>query len=308
MQQGQEVRSQSFPLREMPQLMGQLLTRSMDSRQYYDSLAQNYEEENQFWDNPYDNEVWRLEHETIAPYLDPDKPILDVGCGFYPHDSFAPSIRIIAGDISFNSLVVARDHSPKNRRVDLVDFDAHHLPFPDRSFRQVLAGGELFNHIDVDYRKVSIELGRIISPGGFLLVEFGAKWCLDSLWAILDALFLRRIGYSLTRREARSFFCFDGADVRVTWEITPRGDLAVKLLTVSNVRDALRRAGFDIEKLVSTNLMSGIIPLPWQQESDSRLVQALTGGLLRVDRVIGKIPYINRFAGNIFLLCKRRPG
>jgi hypothetical protein len=30
----------------------------MNSRAYYDLLAEDHEQENQFWDNPYDNEVW----------------------------------------------------------------------------------------------------------------------------------------------------------------------------------------------------------------------------------------------------------
>ena len=140
----------------------------MTSKEYYDLLAEEYEEHNEFWENPYDTEVWRLEHEIIRPYLDPCKPILDVGCGFYPHDNFAPSIRIIAGDISFSSLVIARNHPPEGRRVDLIQFDAHHLPFRTKSFCQALAGGELLNH--VEYRSVVAELARVVSPHLVLLI------------------------------------------------------------------------------------------------------------------------------------------
>lgn len=308
MWQWHKVLSNPFAVRKEPQFVAQLAVPFMDSREYYDLLAEDYEQENQFWNNPYDNEVWRLEHEIIRPYLDPSEPILDVGCGFYPHDNFAPSIQIIAGDISFNSLVVARDHSPEGRRVDFIAFDAQCLPFPNGSFRQVLAGGELFNHVDVDYRRVSAELGRIIAPSGFLLIEFGAKWCLDSLWGLLDAFLGHRIGYSLTRTEAKAFFRCDGADAEVTWEITPRGELVVKLLTATNVRNALEAAGFMIDKVVSTNFLSGIVPLPCQQNSSNRVVRGLAEGLIRADRVLGRIRWLNLFAGNIFLLCKRRTG
>jgi len=286
--------------------MQELATKLMDSRAYYDLLAKDYEQEDQFWDNPYDNEIWRLEHEIIRPHLDVSKPLLDVGCGFYPHDDFGPSMRIIAGDISFSSLLVARDHRPQGHTVDFITFDAHSLPFPDESFHQVIAGGELFNH--VDYRRVSSELGRIISGNGCLLIEFGTKWCLDSLWAILDSVLGNRIGYSMTTTEAKLFFGFNGSDVEVTWEVTPRGKLTVKLLKARNVRNALESAGFMVDKIISTNFLSGIIPLPWQQDSGSHLVRGLAKALIQADRVLGRIPWLNLFAGNIFLLCKRRVG
>lgn len=278
----------------------------MNSQEYYDLLAEEYEEQNEFWENPYDSEVWRLEHDIIRSYLDPCKSILDIGCGFYPHDNFSPSIKLIAGDISFRSLLVARDHLPEGRRVELVQFDAHRLPFRNNSFCQALVGGELLNH--VEYRTVVLELARVILPSGVLLVEFGTKWCLDSLWAILDSIVGHRIGYSVTKEQAKNFFRRDGSDVEVTWEITPRGKFTVQLLTVSNVQNALVRGGFDIEKVISTNCLSGIIPLPWQQNRKRRMIKVLAEWLIRADRILGKIYPLNLFAGNIFLLCRRREG
>jgi ubiquinone/menaquinone biosynthesis C-methylase UbiE len=278
----------------------------MDSRTYYDVLAENYEGENQFWQNPYDSEVWRLEHDIITRYLTSSKPILDVGCGFYPHDNFPPSVRIIAGDISLRSLLVARDHPPQGRAVELVQFDAHHLPFRDGSFCQAIAGGELLNH--AQYPVVAKELGRVLSVDGFLLVEFGTKWCLDSLWAILDSTLGNRIGYSVTRDQSVNFFRCDGSDVEVTWEVTPGGKFTLKLLTVSNVRRALKDAGFSVEKIISTNCLSGIIPLPLQQVSDRQWIQSFAKLLIAVDRALGRLYPLNLFAGNVFILCRRRNG
>lgn len=275
----------------------------MDNREFYDLLAKDYEQENEFWDNPYDREVWRLEHELLRPSLQLSCPLLDLACGFYPHDNFGPSMRIIAADISICSLLVAREHLSDKLICDFVVCDAHSLPFSCGSFQQAIAGGELFNH--VDYHKVSAELARIIRPNGVLLIAFGAKWCMDSLWAMLDSTLGHRIGYSATKEEVRSFWRFDGTDADVTWGVTPRGTLRVKLLAVSNVRQALTNAGFEIEKVVSTNLVSGLIPLPWQQESDSRLLRIVSEGLIRLDHYFGHIPKLNLFAGNVFMLCKR---
>ena len=159
-----------------------------------------------------------------------------------------------------------------------------------------------------EYRSVLADLARVVSPHGVLLIEFGTKWCLDSLWAIFDSALGHRIGYSVTVEQAKRFFRWDGSDVEVTWEITPQGKFTVKLLTVGNVRSALTTAGFTIERIVSTNCLSGIIPLPWQQDGKQSIVQVLAKWLIRADRALGKIYPLNLFAGNVFMLCKRCEG
>ena len=49
-----------------------------DSRRYYDALAAEYRAQDSFWNNPYDREIWCLEHDLIRPYLDRPGPLLDV--------------------------------------------------------------------------------------------------------------------------------------------------------------------------------------------------------------------------------------
>lgn len=212
-------------------------------------------------------------------------------------------MKAVAGDISFGSLQVARQVRSDHPNLALVQFDAHRLPFEDEAFRQVLAGGELLNH--VDYPVVLRELSRIVSVGGILMVQFGAKWCLDSLWAIADAFLGNRIGYLIDRQQAKAFFEGNGADAEVTWGIAPNGVLTVKLLVVRNVLKALSQAGFAIEQVRSTNCLSGAIPLPVQQGRRNSLLTWILKALLGVDRIVGRVFPFSASSGNVFLLCRR---
>jgi len=137
----------------------------VNSQIYYDSLAEGFSEQDEFWNNSYDNEIWRLEHDLIQPYLDESSPLLDLGCGFYPHSELAANRIVIAIDISRGSLNVAREQGDQSDRVALIQADAEVLPFHSGTFGQAIAGGELFNHLD--YRKCLRELNQTMKPGGY---------------------------------------------------------------------------------------------------------------------------------------------
>lgn len=276
----------------------------VSSREYYDQLAQEYRAQDDFWNNSYDSEIWRLEHELIRHRLTTPGPMLDVGCGFYPHFEFTYDRPVIAGDISFDSLLVAREFGDESKSVFLFQFDATALPFADESFASVLAGGELLNHIP-DYGFAISEFRRILKPGGHLLLQVGSKWCLDSLWAIIDSLVGHPFGYSLTKREAFSFLRTRNQDVDVTWGITPSGDFQVALLSVRKLKRILSQQGFTIVDQYGANCISGIVPLPIQQESENQIVQNVVAALIRLDRIVARLPFFRTFAGNVFILCRR---
>lgn len=271
------------------------------SRGYYDALAAEFRVQDQFWDNPYDREVWRLEHDLIRPYLLQQGTLLDLGCGFYPHFEFTKQRTVVAGDVSFRSLVVARDFGDESRQVRLVQLDAHSLPFASSTIAYVIAGGELLNHLS-DYPDALQEIRRVLRPGGVLLLQVGTKWCLDSLWAILDKILGNRIGYSLTREEAAAFL--RRGDLAVTWAITPSGEFRVLLLSIRRLKRVLYETGFQIRLTYGANAISGVVPLPIQQESESKFVRWFVSKLIILDRLFGRLPVFRTFAGNVFLICE----
>jgi SAM-dependent methyltransferase len=278
-----------------------------ESQRYYNGLAAEFRAQDSFWDNPYDREIWRLEHDLLRPYLNRPGPLLDVGCGFYPHFAFAAERTVVAGDISLGSLRVARDFGDESGEVQLVQFDAHELPFASSSVAYAVAGGELLNHL-ADYPRALRELRRILRPGGVLLIEVGAKWCLDSLWAILDAFVGNRIGYSVTRSEAAWFMKLRRGDLPVTWAITPTGSFRLLLLSIRRLKTVLSECGFRVLTTYGANAVSGLIPLPIQQESGNKFIRAVVSILITLDRIVGRLPPFRTFAGNVFLVCETRAG
>lgn len=278
-----------------------------DSQRYYDALASEFRAQDSFWDNPYDREIWRLEHDLIRPYLNHPGPLLDLGCGFYPHFEFAAGRTVVAGDVSFGSLRVARDFGDESGQVHLIQFDAHALPFASSSMAYAIAGGELLNHLS-DYPRALGEIRRVLRPGGMLLLQVGAKWCLDCLWAILDAILGSRIGYSVTREEAAAFIRLKRGDLPVTWAITPSGKFRVALLSIRRLKRVLREAGFQVRSTYGANAISGLVPLPVQQQSGRRFVRWLVSTLILLDRFFGGLPPFRTFAGNVFFLCEAATG
>jgi SAM-dependent methyltransferase len=278
-----------------------------DSQRYYDALAAEFRAQDSFWDNPYDREIWRLEHDLIHPFLNHPGALLDLGCGFYPHFDFTKERSVVAGDISLGSLRVARDFGDESRQVHLVQFDAHALPFASSSMAYAIAGGELLNHLS-DYPRALGEIRRVLRPGGILLLQVGAKWCLDSLWAILDAFLGNSMGYSVTRKEAVAFIRLRRGDLPVTWAITPSGTFRVFLLSIRRLERILREARFHVRKTYGANAVSGLVPLPIQQETESRVVRWLVSKLILLDHFFGRLPPFRSFAGNVFFVCEATAG
>jgi len=87
--------------------------------------------------------------------------LLDVGCGGGIHDRVLAENgwSVLGVDISDDQLRLARD-----RGVEVVEADAHELPFADGSFAAALS---IFTHTDLDdFPTVVREVARILEPGG----------------------------------------------------------------------------------------------------------------------------------------------
>lgn len=114
-------------------------------QQFYDALADEFRVQDAFWDNAYDREIWRLEHDLLRPRLRDGDRLLDVGCGFYPHFDFTKTCDVVAGDLSFKSLL-SRDIPKKPEARRKCDVGYHDVWFLDnqicwRSGTSVLNSG-----------------------------------------------------------------------------------------------------------------------------------------------------------------------
>ncbi|MBI4319449.1 MAG: class I SAM-dependent methyltransferase [Chloroflexi bacterium] len=277
------------------------------SQRYYDGIAAEFQEMDDYWDNPYDAATWRMENALITRYLAEDDPILDLGVGFYPHVESTSGRRLVCVDISHRSLMVGRQvHGHLNEAMYFVCADALQLPFADNTLPGIVAGGELVNHVPGDV--LLREVGRVLQPGGRAILSVGTKWCLDSLYSVLDAMTGHRIGYSMTREEALDFVTHAFSSTDVTWEITPSFNLVITLYSQLHLKRLLTQARLKIVAARSLNLLSALIPLPVQQNpKTNKIVQAAARFLLLLDEAVaGRIPGLRWFGGNVYIVVERR--
>jgi SAM-dependent methyltransferase len=277
------------------------------SRAYYDALAHGFAELDAYWSNPYDAETWRMENVLVARWLPAAAMLLDLGVGFYPHVESTAGRRMICVDVSEDSLRVARtvthDHEP---RLRWLCGDALALPLADRSVDGIIAGGELVNHVDAV--RLLAELHRVLVPSGRVVLSIATKWCLDTLYCLLDAFLGLGMGYAMTRDEATAFVTMPGRSSDVTWAVTPDSHLRVRLYTGRHLRRVLAASGFAVLAMRSLNLVSGMVPLPVQQDPDaSRLARWIAATLLSIDRELaGRIPGLRGLGGNVYLVLEKR--
>ncbi len=102
-----------------------------------------------------------------------DKDALEVACGTGPGLGYLSRIsqRLVAGDISEEILSIARLHYEE--RVDIQQFDASSMPFPNQSFDVVLIFEAIYYLPNVE--QFMKECRRILRPAGILLIVTANK-------------------------------------------------------------------------------------------------------------------------------------
>ncbi len=151
--------------------------------------------------------------------------LIDVGAGYGRlADEYAGYREVVLLDASEPHLQAARERFAGDPRVSVVAGDAFQLPFPDASFDAAVCI-RVLHHFE-DPGQAIRELGRIVRPGGVLILESANKRNLKSV----IAYWLRRQDWSPFARGSRRY-----AGVR----LLPRGSRADR----GTRRAVLARAG-----------------------------------------------------------------
>ena len=104
--------------------------------------------------------------DLLAPWLGPDRIILDAGCGPGGNGAWLSAYGQVVGvDIADAGLAFVK---ARHQAIDPVCASLERLPFPDRAFDVVVAITVLYS-VDDD-RAAARELARTVRPGGALLV------------------------------------------------------------------------------------------------------------------------------------------
>jgi MPBQ/MSBQ methyltransferase len=173
---------------------------SSDVARLFDDLADGYDDL-----EPWSEHLYRALHATLLTELAPPadgraRRALDAGCGTGLQTVLLERLGYTAHgiDLSAGLLAVAR------RRLagaPLARGDLTALPYRAASFDAVTCCGSTLSLVD-DAERALGEIGRVLRPGGLLLLEVEHRWSLDLLWALASSVAFDALGYGLRPAEA----------------------------------------------------------------------------------------------------------
>lgn len=123
----------------------------------------------------YDQQYWMHDYFRFADFE--GKRVLEIGVGQGTHlAQFAEAGALCHGvDITDNHLLLTeKNFRVRSKNVSLHKADATRLPFPDGHFDCVYSFGVLHHIPEID--AVLAEVGRVLKPGGQLMLALYYKW------------------------------------------------------------------------------------------------------------------------------------
>ena len=224
---------------------------------------------------------------------------LDAGCG----TGFQSAILTDLGwtthgiDLSAGLLAVARQRLP---RAGLAQASVEALPFVDACFDAVVCCGSTLSFVD-DPACALAELGRVLRPGGRLLLDCEHRPSLDLAWALASAVAGDPLGYGVSARAAwRAVFARDG--VRLPYpgygllRLFRRRELD-RLLTAAGLRPVRAWGLHGVTNLLPSTVLHGARP--------PRGLAAAYRALCRLDAKLTTTAPALAFANSLALLAIR---
>jgi ubiquinone/menaquinone biosynthesis C-methylase UbiE len=185
--------------------------------------------------------------------VEPGGELLDVPCGFGRHSvALARSgYRVTGVDRSTALLDEARRRAGHERWPKLVQADYRELPFADASFDAAVNLFTSLGYLGIDEdTKVLAEIGRVLRPGGRLVIETNHRDLIVLRWSDSD---WRLMGEGRLLLEQRTFDAASGIATTSMTLIDGAGEResrtwSVRVYAVTELLAMLERAGFEEAK------------------------------------------------------------
>jgi ubiquinone/menaquinone biosynthesis C-methylase UbiE len=185
--------------------------------------------------------------------VEPGAELLDVPCGFGRHSvALARSgFRVTGVDRSAALLDEARRRAGHERWPKLVQADYRELPFADASFDAAVNLFTSLGYLGIDEdTKVLTEIGRVLRPGGRLVIETNHRDLIVLRWSDSD---WRLMGEGRLLLEQRTFDAASGIATTSMTLIDGAGEResrtwSVRVYAVTELLAMLERAGFEDAK------------------------------------------------------------
>lgn len=275
----------------------------------FDRMAGSYDELEPWYEHLYDR-MHAIVRATLAPTGHPARiaRALDAGCGTGFQTSLLRDLGFIAHgvDLSAGLLAVARAKLPA---VPLARADLEALPYRDECMDAITCCGSTLSFVEHPVRAVA-ELGRVLRPGGTLVLEYEHKWSLDLAWTLVSALTGDSLGYHVrpadaVRQVARPWSEGFRVDYPVALPDGGQAYMRLRLFTMTEIASMLRAAGLVPGRVVGIHGVTNLIPSPvLHRERLSRPVARLYRALAAVDRVLADTPAW-RIANSVVVVATR---
>ncbi len=265
-------------------------------------MAATYESLEPWYKHLYDVLHALVRAELAPPAGGPPRRALDAGCGTGFQAAVLESLgyRTHGLDLSASLLAVARRRHPS---VVLARGSIETLPYEDGAFDAVTCCGSTLSFVDAPASALA-EIGRVLRPGGLLLLECEHRWSLDLLWAALSSVTGDPLGYGLRPRDVwRQLSADDGGGCRVPYP----GYGPLRLFGQREVHALLRGAGLEPVRMWGIHMLTNLIPSTvLHRERLPRPLATLYRLLCRVDGGLQLLPAAGRLANSLVVLARRR--
>lgn len=264
----------------------------------FDAMADTYDELEPWYEHLYDllhailrDSIGRAPRETARA--------LDAGCGTGFQTALLGDLgwRPHGVDVSGGLLAVARRRLP-GAVFTLASVEA--LPYPDGHFDAVVSCGSTLSFVD-DPARALREMGRVLRPGGRLLLDCEHRPSFDLLWTLGSALTGDALGYGVTVREA-----WRALDRRDPLRLAYPGYGPLWLFTGRELRRLLALAGFTPVRAWGVHAVTSLLPSTvLHRPSPPRALAAAYRALRRLDTALAPTPAARALANSLVVLAER---
>lgn len=268
----------------------------------FDAMAGDYDTLEPWYEHLY-GVLHPLVTSELAPPRDgPRRRSLDAGCG----TGFQTVLLEALGYESHGVDVASRLLERARRRLRgswLASGDLAALPYRDASFDTAVCCGSTLSFVD-DPPAALRELGRVLAPGGRLLLECEHHASLDLVWSLVSALCGDPLAYGLSPAAAWRQLVQRPRDGGLV-EYPGYGTL--RLFTRGELRALLRAAGLRPVRWWGIHAVTNVIPSTvLHRERLGRLTAALFRGLRAVDARLAGVSLVQRAANSLVVLAEKR--
>jgi SAM-dependent methyltransferase len=272
-----------------------------DAVRIFDEMAADYDTLEPWYEHLYAR-LHTILRQTLGRPTPATSAALDAGCGTGFQAAVLEQLgyRTHGVDASAALLAVAQ------RRVTAATFvhgRLEALPYTDGAFDVVACCGSTLSFLAEPAAAVN-ELGRVLRPGGRLLLEVEHKWSADLGWMAVSAAVGDVLGY--------------GVSVATLWRALARplaescvlpypGYGALRLFTAADLRRLLAAAGLSAVRTWGIHSATGCLPSTvLHRRRLPRVVRPLYAALCAVDRRVTSVPGARGVASSLVVLAAKR--